>query len=206
MCVSRPLAHHLSCAHFTASLKYHRYMKHIPLIHNYICYLYRKTLRIKKVENWFYNIDSSSGFFFLSILPQGAIFWLTITHAGDGYLPKTHLSGAILHTAVDTGLALMCGQDVEYMGGTFMSSVSPATPWQTPLNCLSAVNLTLMAFSVCGQLLQVRVITEPQLLWNLLPCYWTHGWGTARTVMPAGYSSVPLWVWHWELKTGPHTL
>lgn len=67
MCVSRPLAHHLSCAHFTASLKYHRYMKHIPLIHNYVCYLYRKTLRIKKVENWFYNIDSSSGFFFVYI-------------------------------------------------------------------------------------------------------------------------------------------
>lgn len=75
MCVSRPLAHHLSCAHFTASLKYHRYMKHIPLIHNYVCYLYRKTLRIKKVENWFYNIDSSSGFFF-------CLFYLKVLFSG----------------------------------------------------------------------------------------------------------------------------
>lgn len=109
-----------------------------------------------------------------------------------GTSPKTHLSGSILHTVVDTGLALMCGQDVDYTGGcseggmhaipleslgTVMFFVSAATLWRTPLICLPAVNLTLMAFSVCGQLLQVRVITEPQLLWNLLPCYWTHGYG-----------------------------
>lgn len=102
-----PLAYHLSCAHFTASLKYHRCMKHIPLIHNYVWYLYRKTLRIKKVEIWFYNVDSFSGFFFGIYLLLGAIFWLIIAHTEDGYLPKTHLSGAILHTVVDTGLALV---------------------------------------------------------------------------------------------------
>lgn len=115
--VSRPLAHHLSCAHLTASLKYHSYMKHIPLIHNYVWYLYRKTLRIKKVEIWFYNIDSSSGFFFLPIFKVLFSGW-------QSHMQETGTSPK--HTLVVPFFPLLwtqgwhsCGQDVEYAGGGF---------------------------------------------------------------------------------------
>lgn len=130
MCVSRPLAHHLSCAHFTASLKYHRYMKHIPLIHNYVCYLYRKTLRIKKVENWFYNIDSSSGFFFFVYFTSRCYF-LVDSHTCRRWVPPQN-------TPEWCHSSHCCGHRV----GTHVWSGWRIHGWHFHVLCVSCYSLT----------------------------------------------------------------